>query len=101
VTARRAVEARVLVSERMTPLDLGARTVHQVGIPYHYGPGGLARGDTPNDLFAVALDPNVHIQESKVTTCDIRAGRRPRGPALTALVAEARRAAAAADGEPA
>ncbi|MEA2287163.1 MAG: formate dehydrogenase major subunit [Solirubrobacteraceae bacterium] len=101
VTARLAVEARVLVSERMTPLDLGARTVHQVGIPYHYGPGGLARGDTPNDLFAVALDPNVHIQESKVATCDIRAGRRPRGPALIDLVAEARRAAAvAADGEP-
>jgi formate dehydrogenase major subunit len=93
VTARNAVEARVLVSERMTPLRLDGRTVHQIGIPYHYGPGGLARGDTPNDLFALALDPNVHIQETKAATCDIRAGRRPRGRALLELVATARRAA--------
>jgi formate dehydrogenase major subunit len=32
------------------------------------------------------LDPNVHIQESKAATCDIRPGRRPRGPALLELV---------------
>ena len=28
------------------------------------------------DLLLVVLDPNVHIQESKVATCDIRPGRR-------------------------
>jgi formate dehydrogenase major subunit len=95
VTARRAVEARVLVTERMAPLRVDGRTVHQIGVPYHYGPGGIARGDTPNDLFALALDPNSHIQESKVATCDIRAGRRPRGHALLDLVAAARRAAGA------
>ncbi len=33
------------------------------------------------------------IQESKVATCDVRAGRRPRGPALIELVARYRRAA--------
>ncbi|MEA2270751.1 MAG: formate dehydrogenase major subunit, partial [Solirubrobacteraceae bacterium] len=95
VTARMAVEARVLVSERMAPLDVDGRTVHQVGVPYHYGPGGIARGDTPNDLFAMALDPNSHIQETKAATCDIRAGRRPRGRPLLDLVAAARRAAGA------
>jgi formate dehydrogenase major subunit len=36
----------------------------------------------------VTLDPNVQIQESKVASCDIRPGRRPRGPELLALVAE-------------
>jgi len=35
----------------------------------------------------------VFIQESKVATCDIRAGRRPRGPALTVLVDACRREA--------
>jgi formate dehydrogenase major subunit len=79
----------------MAPLRVDGRTVHQIGVPYHYGPGGIARGDTPNDLFALALDPNSHIQESKVATCDIRAGRRPRGHALLDLVAAARRAAGA------
>jgi formate dehydrogenase major subunit len=39
------------------------------------------------------LDRNVHISEYKVATCDIRPGRRPRGPALWALVEEYRRRA--------
>jgi formate dehydrogenase major subunit len=93
VTARTAIEARVLVTDRMAPLDVAGRTVHQVGLPYHYGVGGLAHGDSPNDLVSLALDPNSHIQESKVLTCDVRAGRRPHGPALRELVAQARRAA--------
>jgi formate dehydrogenase major subunit len=43
-------------------------------------------GDSANDLFAIALDPNVHIQEVKAATCDIRPGRRPRGPDLPKFV---------------
>ncbi|MGV0602587.1 formate dehydrogenase O alpha subunit, partial [Mycolicibacterium pulveris] len=38
-------------------------------------------------------DPNVFIQESKVATCDIQPGRRPRGPELLAYIAEYRRRA--------
>jgi hypothetical protein len=38
----------------------------------------------------MALDPNVHIQEVKALTCDIRPGRRPHGGDLGALVAELR-----------
>jgi formate dehydrogenase major subunit len=82
----------------MTPLEVAGRTIHQVGLPYHYGTGGLAHGDSPNDLISLALDPNAHIQESKVLTCDVRAGRRPHGPALLDLIAEARRAAIAGNG---
>jgi formate dehydrogenase major subunit len=91
VTARSAIEARVLVTERMAPLQVDGRTVHQVGLPYHYGSGGIAHDDSPNDLLALALDPNVHIQESKAATCDVRAGRRPKGRALLDLVVAARR----------
>jgi formate dehydrogenase major subunit len=47
-------------------------------------------GDSANDLFGLALDPNVHIQESKVAACDIRPGRRPRGEALLRFVEEYR-----------
>ncbi len=39
------------------------------------------------------LDPNVHIQEVKAFTCDIRPGRRPRGRALPAFVQRHRRSA--------
>jgi len=35
----------------------------------------------------------VHIQESKVASCDIRPGRRPTGPELLEYVAEYRRRA--------
>ncbi|MDT4933133.1 MAG: formate dehydrogenase major subunit [Pseudonocardiales bacterium] len=91
VTARTAIEARVLVTDRMTPLTVQGRTVHQIGLPYHWGPNGLVTGDAANELIAVVLDPNVHIQESKAATCDIQPGRRPRGPALIEYVAEYRR----------
>ena len=64
---------------------IGGRTIHQVGLPYHWGVGGdaVVSGDAANDLLGVALDPNVQIQESKVGSCDIVA-RPPadgRGPA--------------------
>jgi formate dehydrogenase major subunit len=93
VTARNAIEARVLVTERMVPLTVRGRTVHQVGLPYHWGPNGLAKGDAANELAHLALDPNVHIQEVKALACDIRPGRRPRGTALLAFVDEYQRRA--------
>ncbi len=93
VTARTAVEARVLVTERMRPLRIGDRVVHQIGLPYHWGHAFAWTGDAANDLLPVVLDPNVHIQESKAATCDILPGRRPRGPALLRLVADYRRRA--------
>ncbi len=86
VTARSAIEARVLVTERMRPLRVADRTVHQVGLPWHWGPNGLTTGDAANELVHLSLDPNVHIQEDKAMACDIRPGRRPRGQALRDLV---------------
>lgn len=88
VTARSAIELRVLVTPRMKPLTVDGVPTHQIGAPWHFGHGGLATGDSANDLLSVSLDPNVHIQESKVLTCDIRAGRAPDD--RQALVAEYR-----------
>jgi len=75
---RTMIEARVLVTERMRSLTVQGRTLHQVGLPYHWGWKGLSTGDAANDLFPLALDPNVHIQEVKAATCDIAPGRRSR-----------------------
>jgi formate dehydrogenase major subunit len=95
VSARTAIEARVMVTDRVVPLRVGGRTVHQIGLPYHWGvgPSALVSGDSANDLFGVTLDPNVHIQESKVASCDIQPGRRPTGPALLRFVDEYRQRA--------
>ena len=51
-----------------------------------------ARATRPTTCSRIALDPNVHIQEVKAATCDIVAGRRPRGPALPEFVASLPRA---------
>ena len=91
VTARAAIEARVLVTDRLMPLRVEDQVVHQVWLPYHWGQGGIVTGDSANDLFGITLDPNVLIQESKVGTCDVRPGRRPTGTDLTAFVAEYQR----------
>jgi len=53
----------------------------------------LSTGDAANELVSIALDPNVHIQETKAATCDIQPGRRPRGPALLEHVAQYQRRA--------
>ena len=86
VSLRTAIEARVMVTHRIPPLHVGGRDIHQVGLPYHWGSRGLSTGDSANDLMHLALDPNVHIQEVKAATCDIRPGRRPRGRALIDFV---------------
>jgi formate dehydrogenase major subunit len=93
VTARSAVEARVLITRRMTPLEVAGKRLHQIGLPYHWGPNGLTTGDAANELAHLSLDPNTHIQEVKAMACDIRPGRRPRGPALRELVHDYRRRA--------
>ncbi len=90
-SARSAIEARVLVTNRIPAVTIEGRRTHQVGLPYHWGTRGLTTGDSANDLFHLALDPNVHIQEVKAATCGIRPGRRPRGKSLRDFVEEIRR----------
>jgi formate dehydrogenase major subunit len=77
-TARAEIEARVLVTQRLRPLRLKGRTVHQIGMPYHWAGSGLVRGDSANDLISFAADPNVSIMESKALTVAIEPGRRKR-----------------------
>lgn len=97
VSARGVIEARVMVTERMSPLRMDGRTLHQIGLPYHWGANGYSRGDSANELLHLALDPNTHIQEAKALACDIRPGRRPRGEAALALVRSYRERAGITD----
>jgi formate dehydrogenase major subunit len=90
ISARGAIEARVMVTDRMTPLRLDGRVVHQIGMPFHWGANGYAKGDAMNELSSMSLDPSSHIQEVKALTVDIQPGRRPRGAARQALVREHR-----------
>ena len=93
VSARGAIEARVMVTERVA--DYGSPGARRASSACRTTGArkGLVTGDAANELWSISADPNVHIQETKAATCDIRAGRRPRGPALTALVNDYRRRA--------
>ena len=79
--ARTAIEARVMVTDRIRPLQVEGRTMHQVGLPYHWGGVGLVTGDSANELLPLVLDHNVHISEYKAPPATSGPGRRPRGPA--------------------
>ena len=83
VTPRATIEARVLVTPRMRPLKIDGRTVHQVGLPYHWGYRGQVTGDVVNDLLAISEEPNVRIMETKALVCNVIPGRRARGAGLT------------------
>jgi formate dehydrogenase major subunit len=92
-SSRAAIEARVLVTDRIPPIEVQGRRTHQVGLPYHWGSRGLTTGGAANDLSSIVLDPNVHIQEVKAFSVGIKPGRRPRGKALPKFVEEERRRA--------
>ena len=55
----------------MRPVIVQGRTIHQVGLPYHFGGHGLVTGDVVNDLVAISQEPNVKIMESKALVCRV------------------------------
>jgi formate dehydrogenase major subunit len=74
-TERGSIETRALVTDRLTPVVVDGRRLHQVGLPWHYGYMGLARGAIANDLSAIVEDPDSFIHEAKAFTCTVRSGR--------------------------
>jgi formate dehydrogenase major subunit len=70
-TPRGSIQARALVTPRIRPLHVQGRTIHQVGLPYHWGHRGLVKGDVVNDLVAISEEPNVRIFESKALVCRV------------------------------
>jgi formate dehydrogenase major subunit len=84
LSPRAEIEARAKVTDRMKPLRVGDKVVHQVGLPWHWGFAGPLPGDAANDLGPLSGDPNVSIQQSKAFLCNVRAGRKARGTAVLA-----------------
>ena len=71
-TPRGEIVTRALVTDRLQPLSIGGRTIHQVGLPWHFGFGGIATGAIANDLTSLVEDPNSLIHEGKAMTCSVR-----------------------------
>jgi formate dehydrogenase major subunit len=71
-TARGSVEAYALVTRRWHPFFCGNRVIHQIGLVWHFGYAGLARGDSANLLTPHVGDANTMIPEYKAFLCNVR-----------------------------
>lgn len=71
---RGEVKGVAMVTKRFKPFKVGGRTIHTVGLPWHWGFKGICTGDIVNDLSPHIGDANTMIQESKAFLGDIRKG---------------------------
>ncbi len=74
-TARASISARAMVTRRIRPMVVEGRTIHQIGLPFHWGYAGETVGSNANDLTSLVADPNVSMHEGKVFSCQVRPGR--------------------------
>ena len=71
-TARGELKARALITKRFEKFFVAGKWVYQVGIPWHWGYNGLAKGDSGNRLTPHVGDANTMIPEYKAFLCDVR-----------------------------
>src|SRR6266567_2796485 len=71
---RGKIVAKAMVTHRLKPFMIDGKTVHQIGVPWHWGYNGIAKGDITNDLSATVADPTVYIQETKAFMCNVKKG---------------------------
>ena len=71
ITPRAEITAKALVTRRMRPMMVAGKTIHHVGLPWHWGYQGLVTGSVTNDLSLMVGDPNVTIHEGKSFVCNL------------------------------
>lgn len=71
-SARGEIEAYAMVTKRFKPLLIDGKKVHEIGMPWHYGYQGIARGDIANKLTPHIGDANTTIPEYKAFLVDIK-----------------------------
>jgi formate dehydrogenase major subunit len=71
-TSRGKVEAVAIVTSRLKPFNIAGQTVHQIGVPWHFGwlypKDG---GESANLLTPTIGDPNTMIPESKAFMANV------------------------------
>jgi formate dehydrogenase-N alpha subunit len=73
-TERGSIEAYALVTSRLKPFQVQGKSVEQVGMPWHFGYAGLAKGDSANVLTPDVLSPSSSIPEYKAFLCNVQKG---------------------------
>ncbi|MFW6235593.1 MAG: formate dehydrogenase-N subunit alpha, partial [Desulfovibrionales bacterium] len=72
-SVRGSLWAIAIVTERLKPFEVMGQTIHQVGIPWHYGWAFPKNGgDAANILTPSVGDPNTGIPETKAFMVNVR-----------------------------
>src|SRR5882724_3730899 len=79
LSLRGKVHVTAMVTHRIKPFIIDGKTVHLIGLPWHWGWKGVeqlpgSKGDITNDLSSTVGDPNVFIQETKAFVCNVKKG---------------------------
>ncbi len=71
-TPRGKLEAVAIVTSRLKPFNIAGQTVHQIGIPWHFGwLQPRDGGESANLLTPTVGDPNTMIPESKAFMANV------------------------------
>jgi len=60
-----------MVTKRFKPFVVNGQTVHQIGLPWHWGFAGLNKGNSANLLTPPVGDANTMIPETKAFICNV------------------------------
>lgn len=74
VSARGKVKAVACVTPRFKPFELDGKLYHEIGMLWHYGFQGIAKGDPTNRLTPHIGCANSNTPEYKAFLCDIYKG---------------------------
>jgi formate dehydrogenase major subunit len=79
MSPRGKIHVKAMVTNRLKPFKVDGKTIHQIGVPWHWGYNGIdalpgTKGDITNDLSATVGDPTVYIQETKAFVCNVKKG---------------------------
>lgn len=74
VSARGKVKAVACVTPRFKPFEINGKIYHEIGVIWHYGFQGIAKGDPANRLTPHIGCANSHTPEYKAFLCDIYKG---------------------------
>jgi formate dehydrogenase major subunit len=69
---RGTIVAKACVTKRFQPMTVNGKTVHTIGVPWHWGYCGLCSGDSANILTPHVGDANTRIPEFKAFLVDLK-----------------------------
>ncbi len=71
---RGSIQGVAVITKRFKPLQLNGKTVHQIGLPWHWGFRGLSVGNSANKLSPHVGDANTMIPEFKAFLVQVKKG---------------------------